>query len=106
MFIGLLFLVLVALAISAVVLVNGVASARKSAYTQAHGVPRAATVTSVIVGGPTAGTEDVNVSLTPSTASKRSPSSFPASRPSRLARGSGSSSTRKTLATPKWPASG
>ena len=64
MFIGLLFLVLVALAISAVVLVNGVASARKSAYTQAHGVPRAATVTSVIVGGPTAGTEDVNVSLT------------------------------------------
>jgi hypothetical protein len=62
-FFGLLFLVLVALAISVVVLVNGVASARKSAYTQAHGVPRAATVTSVIAGGTRASTEDVNVSL-------------------------------------------
>ena len=106
MFIGLLFAVLVTLAVSVVVLVNGFASARQSAYTQAHGVPRAATVTSVIAEGRNPATEDVNVSLTdPSTASKRSPSSFPTRSPSRLARESKSSSTHKTLATPKWPAS-
>lgn len=63
-FIGLLFAVLVTLAVSVVILVNGFASARQSAYTQAHGVPRAATVTSVIAEGRKAATEDVNVSLT------------------------------------------
>jgi hypothetical protein len=63
MFIGLLFVLLVVLAVSVVVLVSGFASARKSAYTQAHGVPRDATVTSVMREGSKATTEDVNVSL-------------------------------------------
>lgn len=62
-FIGLLTLVLIALALSVVVLVTGFASARKSAYTQAHGVSRAATVTSVDREGSRASTEDVDVSL-------------------------------------------
>jgi hypothetical protein len=63
MFIGLLTLVLIALVVSVVVLVNGFASARQSAYTQAHGAPRAATVIDVIRGGPKASREDVDVSL-------------------------------------------
>ena len=63
MFFGLLSLVFIALVVSVVVLVNGFASARKSAYTQAHGVPRAATVTSVDRAGPKDRTEDVDVSL-------------------------------------------
>ena len=63
LFIGLLFVVLVVLTVSVVILVSGFASARKSAYTQAHGVPRDATVTSVMLGSSKASTEDVNVSL-------------------------------------------
>jgi hypothetical protein len=63
MFIGLLFAMLITLAVSVVILVSGFASAGKSAYTQAHGVPRAATVTSVTLGGSKASTEDVDVSL-------------------------------------------
>jgi hypothetical protein len=62
-FLGLLFVLLIVLAVSVVILVSGFASAGKSAYTQAHGVPRDATVTSVMLGGPKASTEDVNVSL-------------------------------------------
>jgi hypothetical protein len=62
-FFGSLSVVLITLAVSVAVLVGGFASARESAYTQAHGVPRAATVIDVSLGGPRASTEDVDVSL-------------------------------------------
>jgi len=45
------------------VLENGLAAARKSAYTQAHGLSRTATVISVTSNGSKSGTEDVAASL-------------------------------------------
>jgi hypothetical protein len=62
-FVGLLIVVVIMLAISAKVLEGELAVASKSAYTQAHGVSRAATVISVTSNGSKSGSEDVAVSL-------------------------------------------
>lgn len=62
-FIGLLVVVVITLVISAKVLEGGLAAASKSAYTQAHGVSRAATVISVTSNGPKSGSENIAASL-------------------------------------------
>jgi hypothetical protein len=62
-FIGLLIVVVILLAISVKVLEGELAVASESAYTQAHGVSRAATVISVTSNGRKSGSENVAVSL-------------------------------------------
>jgi hypothetical protein len=85
LFIGLLIAVVTVLAFSVGILESGFAAASKSTYTQAHGVPRAATVISVTSNGRKSGTEDVVASLAgpaggrqPTTVHVPSTQSFPA----------------------------